>query len=127
MGMRIAYLDHGTAKTTGNFVSPSKLFINADRTKVVAETDPEAAFLLAMPGDAIQMDEAIRLGLVKEEGLKMKEPVKNKQRQMATEKKAQALRDRQQKERELLRQEQAEERVIVETEKEGEPDAGSTA
>lgn len=127
MGMRIAYLDEGAAKVAGSFVSPSKLFVNADRTKVVAETDPEAAFLLAMPGDAIQMDDAIRLGLVKEAALKMKDPVQNKQRQMASEKKAAALRDRQQKERELLRQEQAEERVIVETEKEGEPDAGSTA
>jgi hypothetical protein len=40
-------------------------YVNADRTKVVSEDSPEAAFLLGLPGDEVPDAEAERLGLNK--------------------------------------------------------------
>lgn len=42
-----------------------RIYTNADRTKVVPEDSPEAAFMYAAPGDRIPMEMAKRLGLVK--------------------------------------------------------------
>lgn len=41
------------------------LWLNADRSKVLAEGDPEAAFLLATPGKRLSIEEAERYGLLK--------------------------------------------------------------
>lgn len=40
-----------------------RLWLNADRTKVVEDGDPEAAFLLGNEGTEIPDDEAKRLGV----------------------------------------------------------------
>jgi hypothetical protein len=52
-----------------------KLFLNADKDKLVKEDSPEAAFLFAAPGDEVDDDEAKRLGL---SGKKQAEPAANK-------------------------------------------------
>lgn len=42
-----------------------RLWLTADRSRVVADGDPEAAFLLAAPGQRIPIEDAERYGLVK--------------------------------------------------------------
>lgn len=42
-----------------------RLWLTADRERIVAEGDPEAAFLYASPGKRIDRLEAVRYGLVK--------------------------------------------------------------
>ena len=46
-------------------VAEERLWLTADRERVVGEGDPEAAFLLAAEGDTIEAEEAKRLGLGK--------------------------------------------------------------
>jgi hypothetical protein len=45
--------------------SEERLFLTADRERVVAEDDPEAAFLFASPSDRISVEDAARYGLIK--------------------------------------------------------------
>lgn len=45
------------------FVSDKTYFLNADKSKVVAEDDPDASFLLVREGAAIDQAEADRYGL----------------------------------------------------------------
>ena len=40
-----------------------RLFLTADREKVVPEGDPEAAFLFATPGDEVSEEDAKRYGI----------------------------------------------------------------
>jgi hypothetical protein len=40
-----------------------KLWLTADKSKVVEDGDPDAAFLLGTPGTVVPDDEAERLGL----------------------------------------------------------------
>jgi len=52
---------------TPTFEVGERLYVNADRSKIVSETSPEAAYLLAPgPGHRIPMAEAVRLGLAQE-------------------------------------------------------------
>lgn len=46
------------------YVTPTRIYITADRSRVVPEDDPAAALLLAAAGDGIPDDEAKRLGLL---------------------------------------------------------------
>lgn len=54
--------------TVGDWKSDQRLHVNADRTKIVDENDPEAAFLLAVPGTIVPEADAKRLGLGPYEG-----------------------------------------------------------
>lgn len=49
------------------YVAKERLYINGDRTKVVAENSPEVAFLLAPEGGEISEREARKYGLIPEE------------------------------------------------------------
>lgn len=60
-----------------------KLWLTADRDKVVEDGDPEAAFLLGAEGATVPDDEAERLGLT---GSKQKAAPANKARQSASNK-----------------------------------------
>jgi hypothetical protein len=40
-----------------------RLYLNADKSKVVPEGDPEAAFLFATPGTEISAEDAAKYGL----------------------------------------------------------------
>jgi len=51
----------------GIYTSPARLFLTADRSRVVAEDDPEAAWLLVGEGCELPAEEAARYGLVAEE------------------------------------------------------------
>ena len=42
-----------------------RLFLTADRERIVAEDDPEAAFLFASPSDRVSVEDAVRYGLIK--------------------------------------------------------------
>lgn len=44
-----------------------RIYVNADRSKVVEESDPDAAFLLATPGDVLSDEDVKRYGLNKTE------------------------------------------------------------
>lgn len=44
-----------------------RLFVTADRERVVDEGDPEAAFLLVAPGGSLPIEDAKRYGLIKPE------------------------------------------------------------
>ena len=58
-----------------------RLFLTADRTRLVAATDKDAAFLFCTPGSEILEADAIRYGLLKEEKIvvpKMEEPMGEK-------------------------------------------------
>jgi hypothetical protein len=46
------------------WTAPRRLYVNADRSKVVDEGDPEAAALLVGAGGQIEEAEAERLGLL---------------------------------------------------------------
>jgi hypothetical protein len=45
------------------YMAQRRLYVNADRTKVVPEDSPEAAFLLAPEGDEVDDETAERLQL----------------------------------------------------------------
>ena len=49
-------------------VADRRLWLTADRSRVVEDGDPAAAFLLAAPGAEIPADDARRLGLSVEAG-----------------------------------------------------------
>lgn len=49
--------------TTDNYVATERVFLTADKERVVAADDPEAAFLLANEGSEIPAAEVERLGL----------------------------------------------------------------
>lgn len=49
-------------------VADRRLWLTADRSRVVEDGDPSAAFLLAAPGTEIPVDEAARLGLAEKDG-----------------------------------------------------------
>ena len=46
------------------WTAPKRIFVTADRSRVVDETDPDAAMLLVGAGGQIDQAEAERLGLV---------------------------------------------------------------
>lgn len=50
-------------RSTQYWRSDKRLYINADRSRIVEESDPDAAYLYATPGKLVPMDEAIRYGL----------------------------------------------------------------
>lgn len=52
-----------TEVTMANYTADRRLWLNQDRTKVVDEGDPEAAFLLAAKGHEIDAETAKRYGL----------------------------------------------------------------
>jgi|GEM_PF-1838226 len=45
-------------------IAQQKLFLTADKQGLVGEGDLRAAFLYAMPGDLIRLDDAERFGLI---------------------------------------------------------------
>ncbi len=47
-----------------NMIAAAKLFLVADKSELVAEGDPRAAFLYATPGDEIPAEAAEMFGLV---------------------------------------------------------------
>lgn len=49
-------------------VADRRLWLTADKARVVEDGDPAAAFLLASPGTEIPVDEAERLGLTEKDG-----------------------------------------------------------
>ena len=53
--------------SSGGWVADRKLFLTADETRVVEETDPEAATLWITPGKVVPRDQALKLGLMAEE------------------------------------------------------------
>lgn len=58
-----------TRSITEWWVSDRRLWLTADRSKVVDEAvdyDNERAFLFAMPGQAVPLEDARRYGLVKQ-------------------------------------------------------------
>ncbi len=63
MGLTFKY---GVA-TGQQFHCESKLWLTADRLRVVPDGDPEAAFLFCVPGRAIPLEEAERFGLIRRE------------------------------------------------------------
>ncbi len=46
------------------YIADRKLWLTADRERVVEDGDPEARFLLAVPGRAVPEEQAVRLGLM---------------------------------------------------------------
>lgn len=50
-----------------------RLWQTADRTKLVLDGDPEAAFLFCVPGGYVSLTDAKRYGLVEDEGSKKPE------------------------------------------------------
>lgn len=46
------------------YIADRKLWLTADRERVVEDGDPEARFLLAAPGRAVPEEQAVRLGLL---------------------------------------------------------------
>lgn len=48
----------------GNITVDRRLWLTADRERVVEDGDPEAAFLLAAPGQTVSETQAERYGLV---------------------------------------------------------------
>jgi hypothetical protein len=67
MSLRI---DRG-GKPVSGYVADRRLYLVADKSRVVEEGHPDAAFLLCSPGKVVPEAEAKRLGLLKEP-----EPVK---------------------------------------------------
>ena len=51
-------------KTAGLFLPTERLFQTADKSKLVSQDDPAAAFLFCIPGRPIPMAIAVRYGLV---------------------------------------------------------------
>lgn len=51
-----------------SFVADRRLYLTADKERVVEEGDPEAAFLLCAEGRAIHPDHVDRYGLEREDG-----------------------------------------------------------
>lgn len=45
------------------FTSDRRVYVTADRSRVVPETNPDAAYLLVAEGGTLPMDEAERYGL----------------------------------------------------------------
>src|SRR4051812_9447526 len=59
------------SETASNVVTGERLWLNAEKDRVVRDGDPDAAYLLAAPGDSIPRADAERYGLVaKEKGTK---------------------------------------------------------
>jgi phage tail protein X len=80
----MAQLEAASKHNTGEekaYIATEKVYVNADRTQVVAEDSPEAAHLLATPGSEIPHALAVELGLVKQRTAaqnKKRTPAKNK-------------------------------------------------
>lgn len=53
-----------SVKESDYVLATERLYVNADRSKIVAEGSDEAAFLLATPGKRIPRADAERLGLL---------------------------------------------------------------
>jgi hypothetical protein len=49
-------------------IADRRLWLTLDRTRVVEEGDPDAAFLLAPPGTVIEPSDVARLGLTARDG-----------------------------------------------------------
>lgn len=62
--------------STDNYTATERLFLTADRERVVTADDPDAAFLLANEGTEIPAAEVERLGLA---GRKSKTAAEDKQ------------------------------------------------
>lgn len=71
-----------------------KLWLTADRDRVVKDGDPEAAFLLATPGKRIPLDEAERLGLTGKSKAKAKPKPETKEAAPAEDKVADVAEDK---------------------------------
>jgi pyruvate/2-oxoglutarate dehydrogenase complex dihydrolipoamide acyltransferase (E2) component len=50
-------------ETMAHYIAEEKLCLNADRTKVLKDGDPDAAFLFATPGKRISVEDAEQYGL----------------------------------------------------------------
>jgi hypothetical protein len=66
MGLKISSLRRQAeeAESMGNITVDRRLWLTADRERVVEDGDPEAAFLLAALGQTISESDAERYGLV---------------------------------------------------------------
>ena len=56
------------SETSNWYVPGERLWLTADRERVVKEDDPEAAFLFATPSDRVSVEDAERYGLVPKKG-----------------------------------------------------------
>jgi pyruvate/2-oxoglutarate dehydrogenase complex dihydrolipoamide acyltransferase (E2) component len=68
-------------ETMTHYVADSKMWLNADRTKVLEDGDPDAAHLFATPGKRISVEDAELYGLTnleREENPKEVKPGENK-------------------------------------------------
>lgn len=70
------------------YKSDKRLYVNADRSKVVSEDSPEAAYLLVSEGGEIPEEEAKRYGLVKSSKMATAEESGTKARSAPPENKA---------------------------------------
>lgn len=64
----MAFKINELAETSQWVQTEERLWLTADRGKLVAEGDPEAAFLFATPSDRISVADAERYGLLKGKG-----------------------------------------------------------
>lgn len=63
---------------TGGFVSDVDLYWTADKSRVVKDGDPAAAFLLVNAGRELPYGEAVRYGLIKDADAKAEAPAEDK-------------------------------------------------
>ena len=63
MGLNLGYLRD--RKEGQMFIADRRLWQTADRSRLVEDGDPEAAFLFCTPGDEVAEEEAKRYGLTK--------------------------------------------------------------
>ena len=54
------------AGPSDDYIATARLWLTADRSRVVPEGDPAAAFLFAIPGRAVSRAEALRYGLIED-------------------------------------------------------------
>jgi hypothetical protein len=61
--MPITFEKENDNEGKGSYLVTERLFVNADKSKIVPEDSPEAAFLLATPGKRLSAQEAAKYGL----------------------------------------------------------------
>ena len=63
MGLSISHKET-KGDAVRKFQVTERLFLTADKSRVVSESDPDAAFLYSTPGKDVPYDEAVAFGLV---------------------------------------------------------------
>ena len=78
MGLKINLLEEVPA-IPGGFKATTRLWLNADRTKLVPEGDEECAFLFCGVGETVSKTDAEKYGLLKPKAEKQAEAPADKQ------------------------------------------------